>query len=207
RYAGGDGEEEGNRCRHRDIDTGEADCVSLKVTEEMIFILDIIRILRVMTLVDLLFVSKLMQQKVTKDEKCVRNLASYEGLSLENESLGLVLENQVTTAIFLSFNLAQAEEGATSVLDGLDTQRELTSQVKERRDREEELGGATSLYDDFVGVDKEAGLRENARVEVIVGERRNNLAGSRSVYFVKLGPGQSTETQSLGVLKDARLKE
>ncbi|WZY93192.1 hypothetical protein YC2023_065521 [Brassica napus] len=162
-----------------------------------------------MTLVDLLFVSKLMQQKVTKDEKCVRNLASYEGLSLENESLGLVLENQVTTAIFLSFNLAQleAEEGATSVLDGLDTQRELTSQVKERRDREEELGGATSLYDDFVGVDKEAGLRENARVEVIVGERRNNLAGSRSVYFVKLGPGQSTETQSLGVLKDARLKE
>ncbi|CAF2041824.1 unnamed protein product [Brassica napus] len=92
-------------------------------------------------------------------------------------------------------------------LDGLDTQRELTSQVKERRDREEELGGATSLYDDFVGVDKEAGLREDARVEVIVGERRNNLAGSRSVYFVKLGPGQSTETQSLGVLKDARLKE
>ncbi|CAF1814653.1 unnamed protein product [Brassica napus] len=47
-----------------------------------------------MTLVDLLFVSKLMQQKVTKDEKCVRNIASYEGLSLENESLGLVLENQ-----------------------------------------------------------------------------------------------------------------
>ncbi|KAF3529545.1 hypothetical protein DY000_02037304 [Brassica cretica] len=102
---------------------------------------------------------------------------------------------------------ARAEEGATSVLDGLDTQRELTGQVKERRDREEELDGATSLYDDFVGVDKEAGLREDARVEVIVGERRNNLAGSRSVYFVKLGPGQSTETQSLGVLKDARLKE
>ncbi|CAN6832400.1 unnamed protein product [Brassica oleracea] len=47
-----------------------------------------------MTLVDLLFVSKLMQQKVTKNEKCVRNIASYEGLSLENESLGLVLENQ-----------------------------------------------------------------------------------------------------------------
>ncbi|CAN6832378.1 unnamed protein product [Brassica oleracea var. botrytis] len=64
----------------------------------------------------------------------------------------------------------KAEEGATSVLDGLDTQRELTGQVKERRDREEELGGATSLYDDFVGVDKEAGLREDARVEVIVGE-------------------------------------
>ncbi|KAF3578866.1 hypothetical protein DY000_02029321 [Brassica cretica] len=83
-----------------------------------------------------------MQQKVTKDEKCVRNIASYEGLSLENESLGLVLENQ----------------------------GELTGQVKERRDREEELGGATSLYDDFVGVDKEAGLREDARVEVIVGE-------------------------------------
>ena len=62
-----------------------------------------------MTLVDLLFVSKLMQQKVTKDEKCVRNLATYEGLSLENESLGLVLENQVTTATFLSFNLAQLE--------------------------------------------------------------------------------------------------
>ncbi|WZZ49198.1 hypothetical protein YC2023_049305 [Brassica napus] len=125
-----------------------------------------------MTLVDLLFVSKLMQQKVTKDEKCVRNIASYEGLSLENESLGLVLENQVTTTTFLSFNLAQleAEEGATSVLDGLDTQRELTGQAKERRDREEELGGATSLYDDFVGVDKEAGLRANARVEVIVGE-------------------------------------
>ncbi|WZZ63777.1 hypothetical protein YC2023_075147 [Brassica napus] len=150
-----------------------------------------------------------MQQKVTKDEKCVRNLATYEGLSLENESLGLVLENQVTTATFLSFNLAQleAEEGTTSVLDGLDTHRELTGQVKERRDREEELGGATSLYDDFVGVDKEAGLREDARVEMIVGERRNNLASSRSVYFVKLGPGQSTETQSLGVLKDARLKE
>ncbi|KAH0872098.1 hypothetical protein HID58_069460 [Brassica napus] len=160
-----------------------------------------------MTLVYLLFVSKLMQQKVTKDEKCVRNLATYEGLSLENESLGLVLENQVTTATFLSFNLAQAEEGTTSVLDGLDTHRELTGQVKERRDREEELGGATSLYDDFVGVDKEAGLREDARVEMIVGERRNNLASSRSVYFVKLGPGQSTETQSLGVLKDARLKE
>ncbi|KAG2269279.1 hypothetical protein Bca52824_063834 [Brassica carinata] len=111
-----------------------------------------------------------MQQKVTKDEKCVRNLASYKGLILENKSLRLVLENQVTTATFLSFNLAY-------------------------------------LYDDFVGVDKEAGLREDARVEVIVGERRNNLAGSRSVYFVKLGPGQSTETQSLGVLKDARLKE
>ncbi|CDY17082.1 BnaC06g00150D [Brassica napus] len=62
-----------------------------------------------MTLVYLLFVSKLMQQKVTKDEKCVRNLATYEGLSLENESLGLVLENQVTTATFLSFNLAQLE--------------------------------------------------------------------------------------------------
>lgn len=62
-----------------------------------------------MTLVDLLFVSKLMQQKVTKDEKCVRNLATYEGLSLENESLGLVLENQVTTATFLSFKLAQLE--------------------------------------------------------------------------------------------------
>ena len=59
-----------------------------------------------MTLVDLLFVSKLMQQKVTKDEKCVRNLASYEGLILENKSLRLVLENQVTTATFLSFNLA-----------------------------------------------------------------------------------------------------
>ncbi|WZY69528.1 hypothetical protein YC2023_001768 [Brassica napus] len=160
-----------------------------------------------MTLVDLLFVSKLMQQKVTKDEKYVRNLASYEGLSLENESLGLVLENQVTTAISSALTWHRAEEGVTSVFDGLDTQRELTSQVKERRDREEELGCATSLYDDFVGVDKEAGLRENARVEVIVGERRNNLAGSRSVYFVKLGPGQSTETQSLGVLKDARLKE
>jgi len=62
-----------------------------------------------MTLVYLLFVSKLMQQKVTKDEKCVRNIASYEGLSLENESLGLVLENQVTTTTFLSFNLAQLE--------------------------------------------------------------------------------------------------
>ena len=59
-----------------------------------------------MTLVDFLFVSKLMQQKVTKDEKCVRNLASYEGLILENKSLRLVLENQVTTATFLSFNLA-----------------------------------------------------------------------------------------------------
>ncbi|CAF2069037.1 unnamed protein product [Brassica napus] len=145
-----------------------------------------------MTLVDLLFVSKLMQQKVTKDEKCVRNLASYEGLSLENKSLGLVLENQVTTVTFLSFNLAQLESSKQFfVLDGLDTQRELTGQVKERRHREEELGGATSIYDDFVGVDKEAGLREDARVEVIVGERRNNLAGSRSVYFVKLGPGQT----------------
>lgn len=102
---------------------------------------------------------------------------------------------------------SRAEEGATSVLDRLDTQRELTGQLKKRRDREEELGGATSLDDDFVRVDKEARLREDVRVQMIVGERRNDLASSRSEYFIKLGSGQSTETKSLGVLEEARLKE
>ena len=102
---------------------------------------------------------------------------------------------------------ARAEEGAASVLDGLDTQRELTGQLKKRRDGEEELGGATRLDDDFVRVDKEAGLREDVRVQVIVGERGHDLTCSRSEYFVKLGPGQSTETQALGVLEDAWLEE
>ncbi|XP_009147342.2 putative lipid phosphate phosphatase 3, chloroplastic isoform X2 [Brassica rapa] len=49
-----------------------------------------------------------------------------------------------------------AEEGATSVLNRFHTQRELTGQLKKRRDGEEELGGAASLDDDFVRVDKEA---------------------------------------------------
>ncbi|KAG2289619.1 hypothetical protein Bca52824_049223 [Brassica carinata] len=132
-----------------------------------------------------------MQQKVTKDEKCVRNIASYEGLSLENES---------------RTRAGESNEGATSVLDGLDTQRELTGQVKERRDKEEELGGATSLYDDFVGVDKEAGLREDARVEVIVGEEETISQQQECVFR------QGWDLVEYGdpvprVLKDARLKE
>ena len=55
---------------------------------------------------------------------------------------------------------SRAEEGATSVFNRLDTQRELTGELEKRRDGEEELGGAASLDDDFVRVDKEAGLRE-----------------------------------------------
>ena len=42
---------------------------------------------------------------------------------------------------------------------------------------------------------------------MIVGERGNDLAGGGSEYLVKLGPGQSTETKSLGVLEDAWLEE
>lgn len=56
-----------------------------------------------MTLVDLLFISKLMQQKLTKDEKCGRNLVSYEGLSLENESLRLVLEKTSEDGLSMQF--------------------------------------------------------------------------------------------------------
>ena len=102
---------------------------------------------------------------------------------------------------------SRAEEGAASVFNRLNTQGKLTGQLKKRRDGEEELGGATSLDDDFVRVDKEAGLREDVRVQMIVGERGNDLASSRSEYLVKLGPGQSTETKSLGVLEEARLEE
>jgi len=102
---------------------------------------------------------------------------------------------------------SRAEEGAASVFNRLNTQGKLTGQLKKRRDGEEELGGATGLDDDFVRVDKEAGLREDVRVQVIVGERGNDLAGSGSEYLVKLGPGQSTETKALGVLEEARLEE
>lgn len=45
-----------------------------------------------MSRVDLQFISKLMQQNLIKNEKCVRNLESYEGLSLEHVSLRLVTE-------------------------------------------------------------------------------------------------------------------
>ena len=62
---------------------------------------------------------------------------------------------------------AGAEEGATSVLDRFDTQRELTGQLKKRRDREEELGGTTSLEHNLVRENEHARLGEKISVHML----------------------------------------
>jgi hypothetical protein len=102
---------------------------------------------------------------------------------------------------------AGKDEHPTRILHSSKRHREPFSKLKNPRNGEQELGSPTSLNDNLEGIDKQAGLRENIGVAILVGELRHNGAPCQIQNRVNLGPREGTQATPMRVSEDICLRE